>query len=404
MSHHDSLRPQAALPSVAPAAGAPPRGGRRHGQPGDTRGSPRLGHGRRAAQRAIAHSYVVRPADHVARPSHGAQCDRWHVGAGIRAEKPVGRLSQRVVRRRLRRGAAAAVRLRCAIFTTNSICRDRSCGPGRICGRGGSAGRRLATLRRPLGQERSRSTRWSFGALDRPRAAACALDGLGNARGRAPAHPHHGQPREARPAGRCVSMRTAEEGHFATHDGVSQFYRRWPASTVPPRGAILLFHRGHEHGARMAHLVEELDLPDFEFYAWDARGHGRSPGERGYSPSFASSVRDIQTFVDHIGKRHDVEPERMAVVAQSVGAVVASTWAHDYAPRIRAMVLASPAFHVKLYVPFARPGLALMQKWRGNFFVQSYVKAKLLTHDRERQASFTADPLITRAISVNILL
>src|SRR4029079_149478 len=96
--------------------------------------------------------------------------------------------------------------------------------------------------------------------------------------------------------------------------------------------------------------------------------------------------------------------ESMAIVAQSVGAVIASTWAHDYAPMVRAMVLASPAFHVKLYVPFARPGLALMQKWRGNFFVQSYVKAKLLTHDRERQDSFTRDPLITRAISVNILL
>ena len=199
-------------------------------------------------------------------------------------------------------------------------------------------------------------------------------------------------------------MRAAEEGHFSTHDDVSLFYRRWPAATVPARGAILLFHRGHEHGGRMAHLVDELDLPDFEFYAWDARGHGRSPGERGYSPSFAASVRDIQTFVDHIGKRHDIEPERIAVVAQSVGAVVASTWAHDYAPSIRAMVLASPAFHVKLYVPLARPGLAVMQKLRGNFFVQSYVKAQLLTHDRERQASFTNDPLITRAISVNILL
>ena len=31
-----------------------------------------------------------------------------------------------------------------------------------------------------------------------------------------------------------------------------------------------------------------------------------------------------------------------------------STWAHDYAPKIRCMVLASPAFKVKLYVPFAR--------------------------------------------------
>jgi len=199
-------------------------------------------------------------------------------------------------------------------------------------------------------------------------------------------------------------MRAVEEGQFTTHDGVELFFRRWPAATATPRGAVLLFHRGHEHGGRIAHLADELDLPDFEFYAWDARGHGRSPGERGYSPSFASSARDVQTFVDYIGKRHGIEPERMAVVAQSVGAVVVSTWAHDYAPRLRALVLASPAFHVKLYVPFARPGLALLQKFRGNFFVQSYVKARLLTHDRERQASFTSDPLITRAISVNILL
>jgi alpha-beta hydrolase superfamily lysophospholipase len=198
-------------------------------------------------------------------------------------------------------------------------------------------------------------------------------------------------------------MRPVEEHQFSTHDGVALFYRRWPA-TVERRGAVLLFHRGHEHGGRMAHLVDELDLPQFDFYAWDARGHGRSPGERGYSPSFASSVRDVQSFVDQIGVQHGVEPEHMAVIAQSVGAVVVSTWAHDYAPRLRALVLASPAFHVKLYVPFARPGLALQQKLRGNFFVQSYVKAKLLTHDRERQASFASDPLITRAISVNILL
>jgi len=67
-------------------------------------------------------------------------------------------------------------------------------------------------------------------------------------------------------------------------------------------------------------------------------------------------------------------------------------------------VLASPAFKVKLYVPFARPGLRLMQSLRGNFFVNSYVKSKFLTHDLDRQRSFDADPLIARAISVNILL
>jgi len=199
-------------------------------------------------------------------------------------------------------------------------------------------------------------------------------------------------------------MRPVEEKTFRTHDGVDLFYRYWPAASPAPRGAIVIFHRGHEHSGRMAHLADELDLPDFAMFAWDARGHGRSPGERGFSPSLGTSVRDVQTFVDHIAATYGIKVEDMAVLAQSVGAVLVATWAHDYAPAIRCMVLASPAFKVKLYVPFARQGLALQQKWRGHFVVNSYVKARVLTHDKERVASYNADPLITRPIAVGILL
>ena len=199
------------------------------------------------------------------------------------------------------------------------------------------------------------------------------------------------------------ATRQAREASFTTHDGASLFYRHWP-SIGPRRGCVAMFHRGHEHSGRMAHLVDELNLPDFDFFAWDARGHGRSPGARGDSPSFGASVRDVQTFIDHISRTYGIAQEDIAVLAQSVGAVLVSAWAHDYAPRIRCMALASPAFSVKLYVPFALPGLRLMRALRGNFFVNSYVKARLLTHDRERQASYDADPLIARAISVNILL
>ncbi|ROM47979.1 hypothetical protein BK648_14470 [Pseudomonas poae] len=202
-------------------------------------------------------------------------------------------------------------------------------------------------------------------------------------------------------------MREQQEHTFSTHDGVELFYRHWPAaapSSGEPRKAILLFHRGHEHSGRIAHLVDELDLPQFDFFAWDARGHGQSPGERGDSPSFATSARDVQTFCEHIRSAYGIDEENFAVIAQSVGAVIAATWVHDYAPKIRALVLASPAFKVKLYVPFARPGLALMRRFRGNFFVNSYVKAKFLSHDPERVASYDSDPLITKAISVNVLL
>ena len=199
-------------------------------------------------------------------------------------------------------------------------------------------------------------------------------------------------------------MRPAEEHAFRTHDGVELFYRHWPAGSATPRGAVVLFHRGHEHSGRMAHLPDELNLPDFAVFAWDARGHGRSPGPRGYSPSLATSVRDVQTFIDHIGSTHGIATQDIAVIAQSVGAVLIATWAHDYAPMIRCMILASPAFKVKLYVPFARSGLALQKKLRGLFYVNSYVKPQYLTHDPARIESYRADPLISRPIAVNILL
>ena len=201
-----------------------------------------------------------------------------------------------------------------------------------------------------------------------------------------------------------LKTRPVEEHTFTSHDGTELFYRKWPALTGKAKGAILLFHRGHEHGGRMAHIPDELGLDGFAFYAWDARGHGKSPGPRGYSPSFAASVRDIDRFVKHVQQTDGFAIEDIAVVAQSVGAVLAATWVHDYAPKIRALVLASPAFDVRLYVPFARAGIGLWQKLKGTFFVNSYVKARFLTHDAGRIASFEADPLIARPIASNILL
>ncbi len=195
-----------------------------------------------------------------------------------------------------------------------------------------------------------------------------------------------------------------QEKYFTTADGTQLFYRYRPAKDGSQDKAIVLFHRGHEHSGRMMFVADELGFDDFAYFAWDARGHGLSPGERGDSPSLGTSVSDIQDFIQHIGREYGIQPENIAVIAQSVGAVLVSTWLHDYAPKIRCAVLASPAFKVKLYVPFARAGLKLMYKWRGNFFVNSYVKAHYLTHNKARQDSYNNDLLIARAISVRILL
>lgn len=199
-------------------------------------------------------------------------------------------------------------------------------------------------------------------------------------------------------------MRQCEEHVFETVDGTSIFYRHWPATYGDQDRAIILLHRGHEHSGRLQHLIDELDLPGFAMFAWDARGHGRSPGRRGCAPSVGTLVKDLDSFVREVIVPQGIRIENVAIVGQSVGSVLAATWVHDYAPKIRCMILAAPAFKIKLYLPFARPALAILHKLFGDFTVQSYVKANYLTHDRGRIAGFRCDPLITRAISVKVLL
>ncbi len=186
-------------------------------------------------------------------------------------------------------------------------------------------------------------------------------------------------------------------------DGTELFYRAWHPGGVPRSRAVILFHGGHEHAGRFEALVEGLDLPDTSVFAWDARGHGRSGGERGHARHFMEFVRDADEFVRHLSASHAIPLESMALLGHSVGSVIAATYVHDYAPPIKALVLGSPAFRVKLYVPAALPALRLWQRVRPGSYVNSYVRPQMLTHDTAEAAARRVDPLISPRIAVPVL-
>jgi alpha-beta hydrolase superfamily lysophospholipase len=198
---------------------------------------------------------------------------------------------------------------------------------------------------------------------------------------------------------------TPTEHSMRLADGTELFYRAWIPRAPTPK-ALVIFHRGHEHSGRLEDVVRDLRLSDVAVFAWDARGHGRSSGPRGYAPSFGCLAKDAEAFVRHLSETHGKRLEDLVVFGHSVGAVTAAAWVHDYAPPVRAMILVTPALRVKLYVPLARTVLRLM-RWlvpRRTLYVTSYVKGRWLTHDPEEARRYDADPLISRAIAVNVLL
>ncbi len=191
---------------------------------------------------------------------------------------------------------------------------------------------------------------------------------------------------------------------FLSHDGAELFYRAWVPAR-PTSQAVVLLHRGHEHSGRWAGTVAAMNLAGVAVFAPDQRGHGRSPGVRGFAPGgLHAVVRDVDAFARHLVETRGVRLDRTVVIAHSVGGVVATAWVHDYAPPVAGLALVTPAFRVRLYVPLAVPFLRLKRALFGGGVVKSYVRSKLLTHDPAEQAAYDADPLVFRQISVDLLL
>lgn len=194
----------------------------------------------------------------------------------------------------------------------------------------------------------------------------------------------------------------SERLQFTTDDGLQLHYKTWNVAGATK--ALVLLHRGHEHADRWDTVVPHLAMPDTAIYAWEARGHGQSPGRRGHAAGFMEYVRDLDTFFHHLQKTHGLVPERTVVVAHSVGAVVAAAWVHDFAPRIAGLVLATPALEVNLIVPGALTGIRVMQKAKPDATIKSYVKGSWLTRDTAAAAVYDADKLISKDISAKILV
>jgi alpha-beta hydrolase superfamily lysophospholipase len=77
------------------------------------------------------------------------------------------------------------------------------------------------------------------------------------------------------------------EHRFPSWDGLAMFYRAWRPAEKAKR-AVVIFHRGHEHSGRWAHLVDALAPEGFAVFAWDARGNGRTDGPRDDAPHFSA--------------------------------------------------------------------------------------------------------------------
>lgn len=114
-------------------------------------------------------------------------------------------------------------------------------------------------------------------------------------------------------------MKTAE-WNFKTSDDLRLFAQEW-APEHEPKVVVCLVHGLGEHSGRYAHVGAALTKAGYALLGFDLRGHGKSEGPRGHTPSFNAYMNDIYLFLEEATKRYPKIPHFL--YGHSLGGILA---------------------------------------------------------------------------------
>ena len=192
-----------------------------------------------------------------------------------------------------------------------------------------------------------------------------------------------------------------QDGLFAAADGLSLYYQSWlPTSTV--KATVILIHGLGGHSGLFQNVVKALLPEGYALYSYDLRGHGRSPGQRGYINFWSEYRNDLVHLIAMVQQQHPRVP--CFLMAHSLGSIIALDYAlyrylnegeskNNPYPKITGIVAASPPFgtHAKTDLRL-KLGQLLSMSWP-RFSLSLGLSHILPSRDRSVVLAYAHDPL-----------
>ncbi len=135
---------------------------------------------------------------------------------------------------------------------------------------------------------------------------------------------------------------------FQTFDGHRLACHRWDCSNGA-RGAVVIIHGFGHHGASFEEVAQRLNAAGYAVYAFDQRGHGRSPGDRGYIGRFDDTILDMQLHLGHIQPQIGSMP--VFFFGHSLGGLILACYCLRYQPAAHGLIFSSSALRIPDNVP-----------------------------------------------------
>jgi acylglycerol lipase len=187
------------------------------------------------------------------------------------------------------------------------------------------------------------------------------------------------------------------EWKWKSFDGLDMYARGWAPDGKPKAVLVLVIGLG-EHVCRYEHVGAALTAKGYALLGFDLRGHGKSGGPRGHSPSTEAFMQDIDLMRKQVDARYPGIPQFL--YGHSLGGMLTLNYILDRQPMLTGAVVTAPALRSALETQKVK---VLMAKVLGTLLpsasLPSGLDSDMLSHVPEVVDCYKQDPLVHDKVS-----
>jgi alpha-beta hydrolase superfamily lysophospholipase len=184
------------------------------------------------------------------------------------------------------------------------------------------------------------------------------------------------------------------EWEWRSADGTRLFACGWrPEEPGRTKGVVGIVHGMGEHSGRYAHVAEMLTDEGYAVLGFDQRGHGRTEGKRGHTPSYEALLEGMDLMLDEAARQYPGLPRY--AYGHSMGGNVVLNYALRREGRKLAGAIATGPW---LRLAFRPPKMTLvagriMERFYPAFTNHRPLAAERLTSDPDMARRYADDKL-----------
>jgi alpha-beta hydrolase superfamily lysophospholipase len=184
--------------------------------------------------------------------------------------------------------------------------------------------------------------------------------------------------------------------------GLNFYVQGWEPEQKP-KAVIALIHGFGEHTDRYAHVGEAFNKAGYALIGFDLRGHGKSGGARGHTPSYDALMDDTADFMALIEKRYPGLPRFL--YGHSMGGNQVLNFCLRRKPDVVGVIATGPWLKLAFDAPALQVTLVkTISRIAPSFTQNSPLDTSALSHDEKIVDSYGTDPLVHSKISARLFV